>query len=60
MKLETALLKHMENIELDERGLLVPCPQCGKRNRMTYERLGQTFRCGHCHTELRLPENRCR
>jgi thioredoxin 2 len=45
----------MNNIELDERGLLLPCPQCGKRNRLNYERLEQSFRCGHCHTELRLP-----
>jgi thioredoxin 2 len=45
----------MNNIELDERGLLLPCPQCGKRNRLNYERLEQTFRCGNCHTELQLP-----
>ncbi len=45
----------MNNIELDERGLLLLCPQCGKRNRLNYERLEQTFRCGHCHTELHLP-----
>jgi len=40
---------------LDERGIVVSCAQCGKRNRLTYERLGQTFRCGDCHTELELP-----
>jgi thioredoxin 2 len=44
-----------ETIEADERGLLVTCPHCSKRNRMTYERLGQTFRCGRCHAELRPP-----
>jgi thioredoxin 2 len=43
------------NTELDERGLVQACPQCGKRNRMTYERLGQVFRCGSCRTELRPP-----
>jgi len=42
-------------IEADERGLVLACPQCSKRNRMVYERLGQTFRCGNCHNELRLP-----
>ncbi|HEX3625266.1 MAG TPA: thioredoxin domain-containing protein [Verrucomicrobiae bacterium] len=42
----------MSTIELDERGLLLACPNCGRRNRMTCERLGQTFRCGNCHAEL--------
>jgi len=36
----------------DERGLVLNCPQCGKLNRMSYERLGQTFRCGNCHFNL--------
>ena len=43
------------NIETDERGLLVSCPQCGKRNRMAYDRLGQTFRCGQCRNDLSPP-----
>ena len=33
-------------IELDDRGLVMACPQCGQRNRLIYERLGQIFRCG--------------
>lgn len=45
----------MNPIETDDRGLLVVCPNCGKRNRMTYERLGKTFRCGQCHTDLPPP-----
>lgn len=43
------------NTNLDERGLILACPQCGKRNRLSYERLGQTFRCGGCHKELPPP-----
>ena len=43
------------DVALDERGLIVACAECGKRNRLTYERLGQTFRCGGCHNELDLP-----
>ena len=46
----------MNTIELDDRGLLLHCPQCGQRNRMTYERLGQTFRCGKCRAELHAPD----
>jgi thioredoxin 2 len=42
-------------IESDERGLLLSCPRCGTRNRMSYERLGQSFRCGQCHQELPPP-----
>lgn len=41
--------------QLDDRGLVLLCPQCGQRNRMAYERLGQSFRCGNCHTELDPP-----
>jgi thioredoxin 2 len=45
----------MTNIETDDRGLVLACPQCGQRNRLIYERLGQIFRCSKCHTELRPP-----
>jgi thioredoxin 2 len=45
----------MTTIECDDRGLLLACPQCGQRNRLIYERLGQTFRCGKCHTEIQSP-----
>lgn len=46
----------MNNIsELHDRGLVLLCPHCGRRNRLAYERLGQTFRCGNCHTELSPP-----
>jgi len=46
----------MNNIsELDNRGLVLICPHCGRRNRLAYERLGQTFRCGNCQTELSPP-----
>jgi thioredoxin 2 len=40
------------SIQLDARGLLVTCPQCGQRNRAVYRRLGQTFQCGKCHQPL--------
>jgi len=40
---------------LDDRGILLLCPQCDTRNRLAYEKLGQTFRCGKCHLELPPP-----
>src|SRR4029078_32630 len=45
----------MNTTELDERGFLIACGQCGQRNRMPYSQLGQSFRCGKCHAELRAP-----
>jgi thioredoxin 2 len=44
----------MNEIELDERGILLNCPRCGRRNRMRYEGLGQTFHCAQCKNELPL------
>jgi thioredoxin 2 len=41
--------------EPDARGLIRSCPQCGRRNRLLYERLGHTFRRSQCHTELQPP-----
>ena len=38
----------MANVDLDDRGLLVACTSCGKKNRLTYETLGTAVRCGHC------------
>jgi thioredoxin 2 len=46
---------HVNAIEADDRGLLITCPKCGQRNRMKYDALKQTFRCGKCQTELRPP-----
>ncbi|MCF7686948.1 MAG: thioredoxin [Cephaloticoccus sp.] len=40
----------------DERGFITECPQCGRANRLTYERLGQPFRCHDCQTVLAAPD----
>jgi thioredoxin 2 len=45
----------MNSTQLDDRGLLVTCPQCGQRNRLKYDKLGRTGRCGKCGTELSAP-----
>jgi thioredoxin 2 len=37
---------------LDERGVLVTCPKCGRPNRVTWAALGRTIRCGHCKAEI--------
>lgn len=46
----------MSDIQLDQHGILVTCPQCHKRNRLKYEGLRQVFKCGQCHSGLRPPE----
>lgn len=41
--------------QADERGLVLACRQCGRGNRLAYERLGSEFRCGNCKTPLSAP-----
>jgi thioredoxin 2 len=43
----------VNGMEVDNRGLLTTCPKCEQRNRLKYEALKRTFRCGKCQTELR-------
>lgn len=42
--------------QLDERGIVTTCPQCGRANRLPYARLNQSARCHDCQTPLSLPE----
>jgi len=39
----------------DDLGLVGKCPACGQLNRLGYQKLGQEFRCGKCHTQLDAP-----
>jgi len=45
----------MNAIDVDDRGVIVRCAQCGQDNRLAYERLGTTPRCARCHTPLGPP-----
>ena len=45
----------MSNAELDDRGVIVPCPNCGQRNRIALRRLSDPVRCGQCKRELSPP-----
>jgi thioredoxin 2 len=42
-------------MELDNRGVVVACPSCGQKNRLAYERLGESVRCGKCKTAIGAP-----
>jgi thioredoxin 2 len=43
------------SLELDDRGIIVACPSCGRKNRLAFGRLADTVRCGECKTELSAP-----
>jgi len=45
----------MAQLELDDRGLLISCPSCGQKNRMAFERLDASVRCGRCKQPLQGP-----
>jgi thioredoxin 2 len=45
----------MATLELDDRGIIVVCPSCGKKNRLQYQRLATASRCGHCKQALAAP-----
>jgi thioredoxin 2 len=40
---------------LDERGVIAACPSCGQKNRVAYDRLGDTVRCAKCRTDIHAP-----
>ena len=42
-------------MDLDEKGVVVGCGNCGQRNRIPYERLESEVRCGQCKSPIALP-----
>jgi thioredoxin 2 len=42
-------------VELDDRGVIVACGVCGKKNRLAYERLGDAVQCGQCKQSIGAP-----
>jgi thioredoxin 2 len=45
----------MDGVKLEGVGVVVRCPNCGQSNRLRYEALGKSTRCGKCRTDLRPP-----
>jgi thioredoxin 2 len=41
----------------DATGLIVSCPSCEKRNRLSFDRLGAEHRCGECRTPIPAPSS---
>jgi thioredoxin 2 len=46
----------MAEAQLDDRGIVVSCGACGQKNRLVYERLEDTVRCGRCKQPIALPD----
>ena len=45
----------MSSAKLDQSGVLVTCPSCGKTNRLRYATLASAARCGACQAGLTAP-----
>jgi thioredoxin 2 len=45
----------MSSLRLDDRGIIVTCQSCGRRNRLPYARLDRSVRCADCKAALPLP-----
>src|SRR3954465_5556151 len=42
-------------LEMDDRGIIVPCGKCGTKNRLAYGRLGDAVQCGNCKESITAP-----
>ena len=42
----------MNTASLDEKGVVVACPNCGRRNRIHNEQLNKAIRCGNCKKDI--------
>ena len=42
-------------LSFDDRGLIVPCPACGQKNRLAYEQLDRAVRCARCKRDMQAP-----
>ncbi|HUR20157.1 MAG TPA: thioredoxin domain-containing protein [Vicinamibacterales bacterium] len=42
----------MVALRADLRGVIEPCPSCGRQNRLPFGQLAKAVQCGQCHTEL--------
>ena len=45
----------MSTAALDDKGVVMACTQCGRKNRVPYDRLGESGQCGNCQAELPAP-----
>jgi thioredoxin 2 len=43
-------------MRIDQKGVIVSCAHCGRANRLAYEALNRTTRCGQCKNPLSPPD----
>lgn len=48
----SGLFSTMASTQVDTRGVIIPCSQCGQKNRILFSRLAQQARCGQCKSTL--------
>jgi thioredoxin 2 len=53
--MSTSQAENKGALQVDAKGVILTCPACGQRNRISFARLGAESRCGKCHASLRLP-----
>jgi thioredoxin 2 len=46
----------MASIPLDNKGLVVQCPSCGKQNRLAFDQLEREHRCAACKAGIPAPD----
>ncbi len=42
----------MSALAVDDKGIVTECPSCGQKNRVPFEHLGESGRCGRCQAQL--------
>ena len=45
----------MSSATLDDKGVVIACANCGRKNRIPYRRLGEPGQCGECQNPLPPP-----
>jgi len=45
----------MSSLRTDDRGIVTPCPSCGKKNRIAFGLVNRPARCAQCQTALPSP-----
>jgi len=45
----------MSTLRTDDRGIVAPCPSCGKKNRIAFGLVNRPARCAQCQTALPAP-----
>jgi thioredoxin 2 len=47
----------MSALQMDQKGIVVSCTNCGQKNRIAFNRLEKESHCGKCKTELPAADN---